>query len=165
VPADGTAAIPVEAIVYSQCARFLIQKLEGSAAPTWNPNSGQWTGASAPVVNVSAYGGTYSAEINSGGGLVYGYNWNAKKAATGTYRLTFVLDGNDTQGPRCPTLLGTEFRSGVTKLANIGENNAPHIIYAGATGADGLNGGDEGGLVYLDLTLTSKGGGRRGGGK
>jgi hypothetical protein len=99
------------------------QKIDGT--PTWDPSTGQWSGSGvgSPVVNVSAYGGTYSSEINSGGGLVYGYNWNAKTAATGTYRLTFVLDGNSGVGPRCTTTLATEFQSGVTKLVNVGENN------------------------------------------
>lgn len=102
----------------------------------------------------------YSAEINSGGQLVYGYNWNAKTVATGTYRLTFVLDGNDDQGPKCGTSRLTEFAAGTTRLVNVGENNAPTIVYAGSAA---LNGGDERGLVYFDLTRLPKGGGSRGG--
>jgi hypothetical protein len=42
---------------------------------------------------------------------------------------------------------------------NIGENAAPVIVYAGDSQL-----GDEGGLAYIDLTLTTKGGGSRGGG-
>jgi hypothetical protein len=109
---------------------------------------------------VAAYAGTYSVEINSGGGLVYGYNWNAKTASTGTYRLTFVLDGNDTEGPQCTTTRGARFAPEYTKLVNIGENNPPHIIFEGDSQL-----GDEGGLAYIDLTLTPKGGGKKGGGK
>lgn len=159
---EGGNPVPVDAIVYSHCARLVVQKIAGT--PTWNPATGQWsgTGVGAPVVNVAAYNNTYSAEINSGGGLVYGYNWNAKTAATGTYRLTFVLDGNDTSGPQCSVNRTTEFKWGVTKLVNVGESNKASIIYAGETA---LNGGDEGGLVYIDLTLTGKGGGKKGGGK
>jgi len=158
--ADANGApIPIHAIVYSNCARLVIQKIDG--IPMWDPATGQWSGAGvgSPVVNVAAYTGTYSAEINSGGGIVYGYNWNAKTAATGTYRLTFVLDGNDATGPQCSTPLMTEFTSGITQLVNIGEANVPHILYAGDSQL-----GDEGGLVYLDLTLTTKGGGKKGGG-
>lgn len=155
-------SIPIQALVYSHCARLLIQKIDPKMAVTWDPETGQWSGlgVGTPVVNVAAYSGSYAAEINSGGQVVYGYNWNAKSVATGTYRLTFVLDGNDAHGPSCTTPLLTEFSQTTTKLVNIGENNAPHIIYAGS---EGLNGGDEGGLVYLDLTLTPKGGGSRGG--
>lgn len=111
------------------------------------------------MVNVASYAGTYVPEINSGGGIVYGYNWNAKTAATGTYRLTFVLDGNDVEGPQCTTPLLTEFAPSVTKLVNFGEANVPHILYAGDPQL-----GDEGGLVYIDLALSSKGGGKKGGG-
>jgi len=152
-------AIPIQAIVYSRCARLVIQKITGT--PIWDPSTGQWDGAGvgAPVVNVAAYDEGYSAEINSGGGVVYGYNWNAKTAATGTYRLSFVLDGNDDQGPVCSTPLLTEFAYGVTQLVNVGETNAPHILYAGDSQL-----GDEGGMVYLDLMLTTKGGGGGGGG-
>ena len=146
--------IPIHAIVYSRCARLMIQKIDG--VPAWDRTTGQWTGAGVgtPVVNVAAYNDTYSSEINSGGGLVYGYNWNAKTAATGTYRLTFVLDGNDAEGPRCSAPLQTEFRSGVTELVNLGEANLGDILYAGDSQL-----GDEGGLVYIDLALAPKGGG------
>lgn len=152
-------AIPIQALVYSHCARLVIQKIAGS--PVWDPLTGQWSGSGvgAPVVNVASYNNTYSTEINSGGGIVYGYNWNAKTVPTGTYRLTFVLDGNDASGPQCSTRLMTEFNPGVTKLVNIGENNKPHIIYAGDSQL-----GDEGGLVYLDLGISTKGGGSKGGG-
>jgi hypothetical protein len=156
------AAIPIHALVYSHCARLVIQKIDPAAV--WDRTTGQWSGSGvgSPVANVAAYAGTYSVEVNSGGGIVYGYNWNAKTVATGTYRLTFVLDGNDTQGPQCPTQLATRFDPSITKLVNIGENNPSHIIYAGDSQL-----GDEGGLAYIDLTLTPKGGGggKKGGGR
>jgi len=156
--ADGTA-IPIHALVYSHCARFVIQKIVPAAV--WDRTTGQWSGSGVgtPVVNVAAYDGSYSVEVNSGGGIVYGYNWNAKTVATGTYRLTFVLDGNDAEGPQCTTTLATRFDPSITKLVNIGENNSSHIIYAGDSQL-----GDEGGLAYIDLTLTPKGGGKKGGG-
>jgi len=155
---DGNA-IPIHSLVYSHCARLVIQRVDGS--PNWDRTLGQWAGSGvgSPVANVSAYGGTYSVEINSGGGLVYGFNWNAKTVATGTYRLTFVIDGNDFEGPRCTTTRATTFAPSVTKLVNVGENNVPHIIYEGDSQL-----GDEGGLVYIDLALTPKGGGKKGGG-
>lgn len=155
---DGNA-IPINALVYSHCARLVIQKIEGGAV--WDRTTGQWSGSGvgSPVVNVAAYAGSYPVEVNSGGGIVYGFNWNAKTASTGTYRLTFVLDGNDTQGPQCPTQLATRFDPSITKLVNIGESNPSHIIYAGDSQL-----GDEGGLAYIDLTLTPKGGGKKGGG-
>jgi hypothetical protein len=152
---DGTA-IPISALVYSRCARLLIQKI--GADPTWDETTGQWagTGVAAPLVNLPVYTNALSVEITSGGSIVYGYNWNAKTASTGTYRLTFVLDGNDAVGPQCNTPLATKFESGATQLVNIGENNPPGIIYAGDPDL-----GDEGGIAYLDLTLSTKGGGKK----
>ncbi len=95
--------------VYSHCARLVIQKIAGE--PTWDQTSGQYgVGVGAPLVNVANYAGTWSTEITSSGSIVYGYNWNAKTASTGTYRLTMVLDGNDTEGPACSTTLATSVR-------------------------------------------------------
>jgi hypothetical protein len=150
----------IEALVYSRCARLLIQKI-GTTAPTWDETTGQWAGTSvvAPLVNLAAYTNAWSTEITSGGSIVYGYNWNAKTASTGTYRLTFVLDGNDAVGPQCNTPLGTKFADSGTQLVNLGENNtSTSIIYAGDPDL-----GDEGGIAYIDLTLTTKGGGGGGG--
>lgn len=153
------ATIPIHALVYSQCARLVIQKISGT--PTWDKATGQWAGegVGTPLVNVATYSTTspWSVEITSGGSIVYGYNWNAKSAATGTYRLTFVLDGNDAEGPQCTTALATMFGPlGGTQLVNVGENFAPNII---AKGDSAL--GDEGGLVYIDIPLSTKGGGGR----
>ena len=97
--------------------------------PTWDETTGQWagTGVAAPVVNLAVYTNALSVEITSGGSIVYGYNWNAKTASTGTYRLTFVLDGNDAVGPVCNTPLATKFEAGGTQLVNLGEANPPGI--------------------------------------
>ena len=152
----ATGPIPIHALVYSRCARMLIQKI--GTDPYWDETTGLWagTGVAAPSVNVPVYTNALSVEITSGGSIVYGYNWNAKTASTGTYRLTFVLDGNDAEGPQCNTPLATKFEAGGTQLVNLGENNtSTSIIYAGDTDL-----GDEGGIAYLDLTLTAKGGNR-----
>ena len=144
----------VQAVVYSRCARLVVQRLIGQ--PSWNPSTGRWDNAAAPVVDVAAYRDEYKAEINSGGAIVYGYNWNAKSVPTGTYRLTFVLDGNDAQGPACAVPLSTRLQRGSTQLVNVGESNPSQVLYAGEGGL-----GDEGGLVWVDIKLTTKGGSRR----
>jgi hypothetical protein len=156
---DG--AIPIHALVYSKCARLLIQQITG--IPSWNPATGTWDGGNAPVVNTAAYAANtpWTVETTSGGSIVYGYNWNAQTAVVGTYRLTFVLDGNDTDGPQCSTQLGTMFDDTVTQLVNAGEVGRSEGIIPSRSPA--LNGGDEGGIAWIDLTLTSKGGGGRGG--
>jgi hypothetical protein len=144
----------IQALVYSNCARLVIQKIDGS--PVWDKTAGQWSGSGvgAPMVNIAAYTGAWGTEVTSGGSIVYGYNWNAKTAATGTYRLTFVLDGNDATGPQCTTALATKFDPSVTRLVNGGEANQSHLVYAGDSQL-----GDEGGLAYIDLALSTKGGG------
>lgn len=164
--ADGTTTLPIHALNYSNCARLVIQKIAGQ--PIWDPATGQWSGSSVgdPVVNIATYSTTnpWAVEITSGGSIVYGYNWNSMTLSTGTYRLTFVLDGNDTTGPQCPTTLATKFETPTleslgTQLVNFGEATTPHLVYAGDSQL-----GDEGGLAYIDLTLTTKGGGKKGGG-
>ena len=150
--------VPVHALVYSHCARLLIQKVPDSVSPYWEEALGQWAGVSvgSPMVNIAAYTGDWSVETTSSGGTVYGYNWNAKTASTGTYRLTMVLDDNNpTQGPVCNTTLATRFENGGTTIVNQGENNQSTLVYAGDPDL-----GDEGGLVYIDLRLTTKGGGK-----
>jgi hypothetical protein len=157
----------IQALVYARCARLVIQRVSGM--PIWDRTTGQWAGSGvgAPVVNVATYRNEYVPEVTSGGSIVYGYNWNAKTVATGTYRLTFVLDGNDAEGPACTTTLGTKFQRPITEpttvpgtlLVNVGEaNQSGTIIYAGDSQL-----GDEGGLVYIDVPLSAKGGGGSGG--
>ena len=150
--------VPVHALVYSHCARLLIQKVPDSVSPYWEEALGQWAGVSvgSPMVNIAAYTGDWSVETTSSGGTVYGYNWNAKRASTGTYRLTMVLDDNNpAEGPVCNTTLATRFENGGTTIVNQGENNQSTLVYAGDPDL-----GDEGGLVYIDLRLTTKGGGK-----
>ncbi len=157
---DGTV-IPVHALVYSNCARLLIQKIPESGV-SWDKTTGQWQGigVGSPLVNVATYNGGWSSEITSSGSIVYGYNWNAKTASIGTYRLTMVLDGNDDEGPQCASNLATQFQmptelSAGTELVNQGEANlSATLIYAGD-----LQLGDEGGLAYIDVPITTKGGG------
>lgn len=165
VTADGSTLLPIHALVYSNCARLLIQKIAPGA--TWNAATGQWTGAGvgAPLVNIATYTGAWTTEITSGGSIVYGYNWNAKTASTGTYRLTMVLDGNDDEGPQCSgTTLATKFEAPTattagTQLVNLGEaNTSTTLINAGDSQL-----GDEGGIAYIDVPLTTKGGGKKGG--
>lgn len=152
----------INALVYSNCARLVIQKIPDSMSPVWDETTGLWSGPSVgdPLVNVATYTGAWTTEITSSGSIVYGYNWNAKTASTGTYRLTMVLDGNDAEGPVCSSTLATKFETPTestagTQLVNMGEaNTSTTIIYAGDSDL-----GDEGGLVYIDVPLTTKGGG------
>ncbi|TFH38395.1 MAG: hypothetical protein E4G94_12375, partial [ANME-2 cluster archaeon] len=102
------------ATVYSGCARFTIQKLDvpndidnaseidGELDLTWNATAGKWDGnVSETYFNGTVWEaedvdgpGYYSAEINVGGKVIYGYNWIVRDIdeAPGFYRLTFSLD-------------------------------------------------------------------------
>lgn len=179
---DGESIVPLaapvgmDATVYSACSRLVIQHISGATdGAVWSStegggvaggdHGGYWiNGLEPPVVDVAAWdsaegaGGGYSAEINAGGSLIFGYNWNTKLlAAKGPYRVTFVLEG-----AACGVTPNTVFDS-TTKAVNVGER-IPAILLSGegmeAMGADG----GEGGLTYLDIQVGASGGGGGGGG-
>jgi len=160
--------VPIEpplgmhAYVYSACARLVIQKVVGTEeAIYWDSVAGSWMPRSLvnnPVVDLHAWDGSYSAEINAGGGLVYGYNWNTKNFAEGAglYRMTFVLEGSAIHGGRCPINLNTMF-DGTTRSINVGERHPAVLIPAG----DAAFTHGEGGLVFVDVEIAVGGGGGR----
>jgi hypothetical protein len=118
------------ATVYSGCARWTIQKLDdsnyvienpgdikGNLSLDWNATIGEWEGdISETYFNGAVWEagdgpGYYSAEINVGGKVIYGYNWFVRDIdkAPGFYRLTFSLDSN------CPEL-NTFFTESITEI-------------------------------------------------
>jgi len=139
VTTDGTV-VPVHATVYPRCSRLLIQRITG--VPAWNPTAGTWSGGDDPAVNLAASNDQYTAEINAGGSMIFGYNWKTKGIVAGTYRLTFVIDG-----PSKCTASKTVFDA-TTRLVNEGNLNAGTLIPAGDAA---LNGGDEGGVAFIDI--------------
>jgi hypothetical protein len=169
--------IPVHATVYSRCARLVIQKITDFDNLAWssdvddgNGRGGYWVGgALPPVVNVAAWDGSYSAEINASGTLIYGYNWNTKlidqAEKSGDYRLTFVLEGGPTGDPatsgRCAVNLNTVFDS--TEVVNLGDVHPGEVLTAADLVGEGAHHG-EGGAVFVDVVLGAGGGGGGGGG-
>jgi len=160
-PGTTTVVDPISikgyhATVYSGCARLIVQKLTADPAVlNWNSDTGRWVGdAAAPILELASYAGTYTPEVNAGGNLIYGYNWNAKTVATGRYRLTFVLDG----AGRCPYPLNTLFDE-TTTVINTGEVaqgvvlSRDDLMTLGGSGA-------EGGVTYVDINMSAKGGGK-----
>jgi len=171
---DPTLVRPgFQATMYSACARFIIQKVVGDPASLqWNPADGHWGPVSAvnnPVFNGAIYpdalADDYSAEINVGGNLIYGYNWNLRKVGEGAglYRLTYVLDGGGDVGGSCNTHLNTYLADGTTgapetEVVNVVTNPVatPAIVPA----ADpALNSDLGGGLSYIDVVINTKTGG------
>ena len=172
-----------EATLFTGCARFTIQKLDAEGAEvTWSPSLKAWTGEVAePVFNgmIGEGGegpGSYSAEINIPGKVIYGYNWFVRNAnqGAGVYRLTFSLD------PSCAA--GVAFGPG-TEIVNFGEEETKKGGKGGKGGkgssSDGepSDGSDAGGppvggrvgldhsynITWIDVTIQAKGG--KGGGK
>jgi len=178
--AGGNPVFPVHATVYSKCSRLLIQKIVTPADAAWssdvdtNGHGGQWVGGGAldPVVDVAAWDNTYSAEINAGGSVINGYNWNTKADldGSGLYRVTFVLEGainpsnpTDPNAGRCLYPLNTVFGSD-TVLVNPGNVNPGTLLSADALAAIGAHHG-EGGAAYVDINIQSTGQGGGGGGR
>ena len=157
VPLDPP--LGMHATVYSACARLMIQKVTGDDI-LWSSEEGRWVGTiGGPVVNVAAYNATtdvYSAEINAGGGVIYGYNWNTKANAdgAGTYRVTFLLDGPTSEGGRCTAPMNTVFDD-TSMSVNVGERRPATLI----PGTDEMFTAGEGGLVYVDVEIGAGGGG------
>ena len=174
-----------QATIYSNCARFTIQKLlvkrdnAALADLVWVPGSG-WTeevGSTVnlinePIFNKAVYEGGdgpgyYSAEINVKGRIIFGYTWNVRQlndplpsGPAGDYRLTFSFDQT------CGAVnLNTGFVEGVTEIV------VPVETEEVAAAAEPT---DEGGgtavldfadnLTYMDVRILERGGGGGGGG-
>lgn len=154
VPLDP--AVGVDATVYSACSRLVIQRItDTTQTPTWDSTAdgtygGYWVnGLAAPTVDIAAWNGSYSAEINAGGSVIFGYNWNTKVlSAKGPYRVTFVIEGD-----HCGVDSNTLF-DGSTKSVNVGERRPATVIAAGDFGT-----ANEGGMAYLDIAIGASGGG------
>lgn len=175
---DPTLVRPgYQATLYSACARLIIQKIVGDPASLqWSPADGYWGPISS--VNLPAFNGavyadalpdSYSAEINVGGSLIYGYNWNLRKVGEGAglYRMTYALDGGPDVGGFCSTALNTYFapepadpesEAPATQVVNVATNPVAIPVLVPA-GDPALNGDLGGGLSYIDVVINVKTGG------
>lgn len=70
----------------------------------------------------------------------------------GDYRLTFMLEGSEADGGKCPNLLNTVF-GGTTKSVNVGERRPATALSAAEM--KGTHG--ESGLVYVDVAIGASG--------
>lgn len=117
-------------------------------------NGGYWADAEPPIVDIAVWRGQYTGEINAGGSLIMGYNWNTKFIVkNSTYRLTYVLMGGaDASGP-CYSIRNAVFDDN-TKVVNQGEVHPAVVIPESTLG--GTQG--EGGAVYVEVLLGAGGG-------
>lgn len=176
----------MEATVYSNNARFTIQKLNFDIEAnsdlldelTWVAEEG-WTEAAdynggdslinAALFNGAVYEGedgpgSYSAEINVKGRIIYGYTWNVRQLndGPGYYRLTFSFDeltGTSSE-------LNTFFREGQTTILVPEEET--EVVTLAEESDDGGSSPDGGGvakidfannLTYIDINILERSGG------
>jgi hypothetical protein len=151
----------LEAMVYTAGARLTIQQIVPGGTYTWDPATHAWTGtgASAPIFNMAAWQrtedgpGSYGAELNVGGKIVYGYVWKTTGLTAGEYRLTFSLD--DAEAGFVGS--GAAFDATTTILASTEVEAAAEDEGGGNTAQiDTANQ-----LTYIDVALTAGGGSTR----
>ena len=160
------------ALIYSGCAKLVIQKITGDPATvSWSESGesgGLWVGEGigVPIFNRGVWDSIpgdaagYTAEINIGGKVIYGFNWDTRILAegVGTYRLTFALAGGDM--PLKPVL--NTVMDETTKIFTV-EEATVLSEEDGDSGEPDLGGGtpfilEQYNLTYIDVTLTDKGG-------
>lgn len=92
---DGTTYDNLTAFVFASNARLTIQKLDGATNPVL---------VDLPLWKVADGPGNLAGEVNVGGNFTYGYVWKLNSltlpptipSKTGTWRLTFTLDPDNT---------------------------------------------------------------------
>ena len=139
--------------VYTMTAHFKIAKVnnDGSLGPALYESSiaqGLWADGKNDY---------YTAEINEPGHLLYGYNWETRGLAAGTYKLIFWLEVDE----YCPA---------VNPLSGLPVTYHPVDITQGAPGDTDPSAGTIYGIVgydlannmsWLDITLMAKNTGRK----
>lgn len=166
-----------EAMVYSAGARLTIQRIDEGADPTWDATQRRWvgTGVADPVFNGAVHErteegpGSYGAEINVSGKLVYGYVWRTEGLFNGEYRVTFSLDGAIGDFPGTGTsLAGATIRPSAEEVITAADISALAQGSGSGSGSGGGHGGgtdgEEGGnsavvldadnLSFIDVALT-----------
>lgn len=154
------------AMVYTNKGRLVIQRLaetfeeveqfendpENLYGYQWDLASGKWLLAETPKVQAP-----YTAEINVQGKIVFGYNWNMKKATylPGIYRITFyTLPGSNFTLRHAQPLVSMEAeeseggdggRVTVDGVLNITYIDVKIIAASGSGGGGGGGGGNGGG--------------------
>ena len=168
-----------QATVYSDNARFTIQKLnvddkmdERLNSLQWEPTIGWVEPGENPLglINDPILNSKASAEINVKGKIIYGYTWKVrnKNDGEGYYRLTFSFDPNEN--------LNTFFDDD-TKIIVAEEIEESTVEFAAkGPGGEDDGGEDSGGgtgfivhndgysLTYMDILITAKTTGNGGGG-
>ena len=159
-PGDSSKSLieyeSTEAMVYTAGARLTIQRIDADANPTWDATQRRWVGPGVadPVFNGAVHEktsdgpGSYGAEINVSGKVVFGFNWQTDGLFNGEYRITFSLDGPVGDFPGTGTSLASaEIRQSVEETAGdeLAIRSAPMAGHGGGMGGGGMGGGGHGG--------------------
>ncbi len=143
--------------MYTAGARLTIQRIDADANPTWDAAQRRWVGPGVadPVFNGAVHEktgdgpGSYGAEINVSGKVVFGFNWQTDGLFNGDYRITFSLDGPVGDFPGTGTSLASaEIRQSVEETAGdeLAIRSAPMAGHGGGgMGGGGMGGGGHGG--------------------
>jgi hypothetical protein len=143
--ATDPAGVPVygpgdRATVYSNCARLTIQRLQVSredpalarlvwvAGRGWRERAGSTVDLvrrplfNRPVWEAGEGPGSYAAEVNVQGRVIYGYTWNLRRLndGAGDYRITFSLDPTGL----CPNTRNASFGRDVTTIVALAQTEA-----------------------------------------
>ena len=169
--ATGYTAVTEEstsAIVYSDGGRLTIQRITDPSSVSWSTSEHRWVGAgaAAPVVNMAVHEktsdgpGSYGAELNIQGKVVYGFLWDTTGMYNGEYRLTFSLDGAMDGFAGSGTDLNTAVP--VVPTEEELEEAREEALEEALTPLAGSPGGEDaantavvaGGVTYIDVGLT-----------
>ena len=98
---EASTVAATNAIVFTAGARLTIQRVTDPTKATWDATQKRWVGSGTtdPIFNSAVYEktsdgpGSYGAELNVQGKLIYGFNWATDGLFNGEYRITFSLDG------------------------------------------------------------------------
>ena len=136
------------AMVFTSGARLTIQRITDPAAATWDSIAHRWVGSGTtdPIFNSAVYEktadgpGSYSAELNVQGKVIYGFNWATTGLFNGEYRITFSLDG---VSDAFPSGSGTSLLGASILVSE--ETEEPAVAVAAGPGGGGGHGGGGGG--------------------
>lgn len=175
----AVTGLSTQAIVYSPCARLTIQKLAvtrdqltaNDPRLTWDAINHVWketdlASTGELVEDAAVFNGTIGsvegpgglkAEINIGGKVVYGFNWDVKtmNAGAGDYRITFSLADDNSSA-----LLNTFITTGTQIVVPVEEEASTEAETGGGVAV--IDGADN--LSYIDVRIESKTRGNGGGG-
>jgi hypothetical protein len=174
----------MEATVYSNNARFTIQKLNVDRddpllnSLEWSPGQGWTESGEDDLINPAIFNsavyeggdgpGYYSAEINVKGRIIYGYTWNVGQLneGAGYYRLTFSFDELTGTSSELNTffnedtsILVPEEETEVVMLAEESDDGGSSPGGGGVAKIDFANN-----LTYIDINILERSGGGMGGG-